>query len=363
MIALVVNIVSFAVAIYLSIIGKPRKVQVVVWLLTLLITAGNIYVYIQKQEKKPYFDLITPHISSIDALNIVKSSYEQELKGYDLIDVIGSYYICLRKPDTIFHRFPEWVFLFRSKFDNHLVEYKVSDNRIPNHPFVGDIKKMLRGYWQKRESMTDRNTVEIKGGYTTYYIVAKKDIRDGSSFTKSYNNFLVVFDKHGRNLITSAGRGPDDNIGEAIDGITSQVLARAQVADRPTSYVTQWTEIVDPNKMRTLVIRKADFEGNDFYQSLSPIKNWEIDIDEAIYIAAKKGGKGFPLGKERIGGPGVARLYNGKRYNIEGSYWKLPYKIGIRPILIDASTGELYAMNNKGEYSKKWGKDFAITSE
>jgi hypothetical protein len=54
------------------------------------------------------------------------------------------------------------------------------------------------------------------------------------------------------------------------------------------------------------------------------------------------------------GGPGIFRLFNGKHRNLQGAYWQLPFRIGIRPLGVDASSGKVFAVNNDGIYSANW---------
>ena len=346
MIGILANIASFILAIYLSIRKKPWKFQAIIWAITIFITIGNIYTWVKEQGiEPPYVDIIAPHITSLEAFDMVKSSFRKELQDYNLIDIVGSYYICLKKPDLIFYRFPEWLFLFRHKFSNNFFEFKVSDSRIPVPPRIGS------------------GLDSIKDGQIAYYIVSKEDydvhgIRVGPN--SEINYLLDIIDEEGRTLISMQGQGPKDYISETTDGINSLVLARVQIIGRPSDDISEWREIEIPHRMGKIIVKKAEFKGNQFYDSLTPITNWKIDAEEAIQISVKEGAKGTPPGKERVGGPGVFRLYNGIRYNLKGAYWDIPYKIVIRPVLIDASTGQLYAINNKGEYSTKWEKSFDI---
>ena len=320
MIGLLLNIAAFVLAIYLSVIGRRRSVQIVAWLSALLITSGNIFVFLEGEKEKPYLGLVAPHVPAMEAFEAINRLYKDNIESYDLVDVIGSYYIGLEKPDRIFHRFPEWVFVFRHKRSKVLVEYRVSDSRLPTPPLFDDIESRIKKYWRMRRAVVGEANELVGDGYLVYYVVAKKGIYIGSPLNKTHKTFLEIFDKDGKNLISTAGTGPEDHLPETSDGITAEVIARAQIVGRVKTYVSEWTETVNINKMRTLIIRTANLSGGEFYRTVSPIRNWTIGIDEAIAKATGEGGKGFALGKPRIGGPGIVRLYNGRRENMEGSY-------------------------------------------
>lgn len=327
----VANLLMFIFSVYIRISGRSKVFQGVVWSVTLVITSFNIYGFmVEEQYEKPFVDLITPNISSIEAFKMVKRTFKKELEDYHLVDIIGSYYICLKKPDTIFHRFPEWVFVFRHKLNDELIEIKISDEKVPPPPKLGQgISK------------------EVKDGYFAYYIVTKSGY--------SSDNFLVdLIDMEGKCMISYAGRGPDDDISETNDGINSKVLARVQLACRDAERVSSWREIDSPIQMSKFTLRKAELPANKFHSKLSAIKGWKIDNERAIQIALKKGAKGIPPGKEGVGGPGVIRLYCGERRNLNGLFWNIPYRIKIIPLLIDGYNAQLYGVNREGEYSIKF---------
>ena len=99
---------------------------------------------------------------SAQALSIVRSGLSKEIGGYDLIDAIASYYVCLEKPETIFHRFPQWVFVFRNRRTRALLTTRISDSRIPRIPVehleavVRDTKAALKPGWIAYLSIVNR---------------------------------------------------------------------------------------------------------------------------------------------------------------------------------------------------------------
>lgn len=346
MVRIIVNVAAYVLAIYLSIKPKPitTRLKVIVWIIAILITVGNIYVWMhEQQQQKPFVDALIPNISAKGALAFVKDSFAEELRGYDLVDVIGSSYICLNKPDVIFHRFAEWTLIFRKDHD-HLLEFKVSDSRIPD-PLLIDSSALSK----------------TNDGQIAYYIVSKKGFYDFSGNKRlgsSINYAVDIIDHKGRTIIILHGRGPEDNISETEDGLNSKVLARVQIIGRPTDHVSEYQVIEDVSNNRTIYVKKAKTPISSFYASLLPIRNWNIDVEKAIEIAMKHGGTSTPPGKEQTGGHPTVRLLDGSIYNMHGIYWTIPYRIKIRPLLIDASSGTLYAVDNAGTYSTNWESSF-----
>lgn len=326
-ISLFITILSISLGIYLSTSSKPFLTQIIAWVIAIILILGNTYLYIYKP---PDRDIVAPEISSLEALDAaVKSFNNNDNKDYELIDIIGSYYVCLRKPQTIFHIFPEWFFIFRNKSNGNLREVKVSDSRIPKFPSI------------------KLSEEEVQEGWFAYYVVNNDKAweRKGK---------FDIFDEEGKIRFSIEGTAPLDKISEVIDGNKEKVLSRVQICCWEVDYVNDLIEIFNPEKTGKIVVKKTEIPTNKFYNLLKPIEKFKVSAEEAIRIAMKKGAKGFPPDYERVGGPGVVRLYNGKYYNLEGTFWKIPYKIGIRPILVDSKSGELYAVNDKGEYSVNW---------
>jgi hypothetical protein len=348
MLPIIVNVASFVLAIYLSILGKNKRVRLTVWAIAFLITIGNVCVYVtQKSQETLYFDILTPNITSKEAFDILKDSFQEELKDCDLIDILGSYYICFKKPNLFFHRFPEWVFLLRRKDNTEILEFRVSDGRIPPLPemMISELDNLKHGQIA--------NYVNLKGSLEYLGV--------DNPFRRNSTTIVVILDEEGRSLVELHGTGPVDDIPEVVESVNSKVFARVRTVGRPTDHVSKITVIENPQELGEIIVRKATFETNQFYELLNPITNWRIDVDEAINRSIKKGAKATPPGKFGMsGGPGVFRLYNSRRYNLTGAFWDIPYRIGIRPILIDASSGKVYAVNNEGEYSTKWEEELSI---
>ena len=124
---------------------------------------------------------------------------------------------------------------------------------------------------------------------------------------------------------------------------------------RSTDNRQQYTVHENLSRLGKVITAKAQYPQTSFYGSLSPITEWRIDIDQAISAALAAGALATPPGKlGHGGGPGCFRLFNGKHGNRQGAYWQLPFRIGIRPVLVDAKRGKVLAVNNSGEYSDRW---------
>ncbi|MFZ1007062.1 MAG: hypothetical protein WAN65_09505 [Candidatus Sulfotelmatobacter sp.] len=122
-------------ATYISLrIERSSWIKVVSWVVVVLIALATVYLNVREQQRDTvYFDILSPRMTALEALTKAKRELGDD-KRYQLLDVIGSYYVCLKKPDTFFHRFPEWVFVFRGPVPDRLTEVRVSDSRLPDLP-------------------------------------------------------------------------------------------------------------------------------------------------------------------------------------------------------------------------------------
>lgn len=282
----------------------------------------GIHYFYPKTELDNY-DLVAPNITFEDALSFTKSIQSNISKDYELIDAIGSYYICVRKPKEIFHLFPEWTFVFRSRIKDEFIEIRVSDSRLPQTPLNAGAKDMFHD------------------GSFSYYIVPRTD---SFFISRDDNYFLNTIDNKSRTVSVVEGKVSKYSFGEIIDGSNSYILARAQIYGRPTDKLTRYQEVIDIEHSITIVLRKATVEMDDFFRNLKAIPSINVTPEEAVIIAKKKGAVGFTLGQEKIGGPGVFRLNDGQRYGLEGAYWDIPYRIMVSPVLINVETGDLYTI-------------------
>lgn len=339
-----VNVAALVLATYISL--RPEKkidFKTAVWVVVVLITAGNIHLHTKERSaEKVYFDILAPSMTAMEALDLAQSALNVSSQQYKLVDVVGSYYICLKKPNTFFHRFPEWVFLFRNSAMDEILEVRVSDGRMPQLPAMqlDELKDIDDG----------RIAMHMKFKVNLAYLGADIDANDDD-----LSDVVVILDHHGRSLIEIRGKGPEDNIPEVAESINSKVFARVRSVGRATDRSNQWTVIESPVRLGKTRVYSSRNPAGDFYKALDVISNWKVDVEEAISRAIAAGAEAIPPGKfGQSGGPGVFRLNNSARIDRNGTYWKIPYRVGIRPILVDANNGDVYAVNDSGEYSKRW---------
>ncbi len=283
-------------------------------------------------------DIISPHISTLEALERIRSSYIDDLKNYELVDAIGSFYVFLKKPNLIYHRFPEWVFIFRNKDTHRLLKFKIADSQVPKIPKIaGDL-------WRR---------VESDG--IAYYVRQKHSPTSRSKFK------LKVSDSQGKCLTEWEGGISDDAIPEVMETSNTVVLARYQIHGGESEMVSSLIRIEDINKIGSIEIRKATLEANSFHSRLKPLHNKFINASKAIELALKKGAKATKPDKEGRGGSGIFRLFDGSREGehinlLNGPYWDIPYRVGaMNPILVHAYSGEVYSLNKELKYTSNQG--------
>jgi hypothetical protein len=338
-----VNATALVLATYISL--RPEKklgFKTAVLGVVVLITVGNIYLHTkERRTEKVYFDILAPSMTAMEALDFAQNAFDISSKQYQLIDVVGSYYICLKKPNTFFHRFPEWVFLFRDSVMDEILEVRVSDGRMPQLPAVqlDELKDIDDG----------RIAMHMKFKVNLSYLGSDNTNEDDLS------DVVVILDNHGRSLIEIRGKGPEDNIPEVVESINTKVFARVRSVGRTTDRSNQWKVIENPVRLGKTIVSGSRYPAGEFYKELDAIINWKVDVEEAVSLAIAAGAQAIPPGKfGQSGGPGVFRLNNSARIDRNKTYWKTPYRVGIRPILVDANNGDVYAVNDSGEYSKRW---------
>jgi hypothetical protein len=340
-----VNVAILVLATYTS-LGpvKKRITKTTIWVAVVLITVGNFYLYRREQAtEKLYLDILAPNIPAIKALDLAKVGLKGDLRRWELIDIVGSYYICLKKPDTFFYQFPEWVFFFRSPKRNEILEIRVCDGRMPVLPSyqIEDMKHLGDG----------QIAMHMKFKVSLAYLGISQAIANGT------RDVVVILDRYGRCVVAMFfGQGqPYDGIAEVVESGNSIVFARVRSVGLATDNCTEYTVIESPVRIGKTIVSNAYYPASDFYKSLDPITDWRIDAEKAIALATANGARAIPPDKiGQAGGPGIFRLYNTWQRNLRGAYWQIPYRVGIRPILVDAKTGEVYAVNDSGEYSRKW---------
>lgn len=119
------------VAFFLSYRGKSLKVKVISFCLSAIIwvvtAVGQWYAM---TAPRLHLGLLGPRLSVTEAYDIVKK-HDENPDRLQLLEATGSYYTCVRKPDTIFLQFCEWVFVFHDSGHDNLIEYRILDSRLP----------------------------------------------------------------------------------------------------------------------------------------------------------------------------------------------------------------------------------------
>lgn len=273
-------------------------------------------------------DIISPHMSTLEALERVRSSFTDDLKHYELVDVIGSFYVFLKKPTLIFHRFPEWVFIFRNINTQRLIKFKITDSRVPKIPRIGG------ELWRKLEP-----------DWIAYYV------RQQHSPTMESRFKLKAFDSQGKLLTEWEGGVSEGAIPEVMETSDTVVLARYQIHAGEAETASSFIIMEDINQIGSIEIRKTTLEANSFHSRLKPLNGLFINASEAIEFALKKGAKATKPDKEGRGGSGIFRLFDGPREGehinlLNGPYWDIPYRVGaMNPILVHAYSGDVYSLN------------------
>jgi hypothetical protein len=337
-----INIAALVLGTFISLSpAKKQRLKIIIWVVVFFITLGNFYLHLKEQEiEKPYYDILSPNITAMEAFDFAKDALDIDLKIYQLIDIIGSYYIFMKKPDTFFHKFPEWVLIFKNMMSNEILEVRISDGRMPPLPYIklDDFNSLYDG----KIAMHMKFTVNLA------YLGA--DIAEAGDTT----DVVVIFDNYARSLIEIRGKSPYDSIPEVVESLNSKVFARIRSVGRATDYCKNFTVIESPIRLGKVVICSARFPADDFYKSLNPIVKWKIDVEKAIEKAIAAGAKAIPPGKfAHSGGPGLFRLNSSKKLNLHGFYWQIPFRVKISPILISAENGDVFTVDQSGNYNKK----------
>jgi hypothetical protein len=345
-----VSITQIILATYLSSkhLKLPPKTILPLWILTFFICAGTVYLIAsQYSEEKEFFDILSPNITAKESYAYATNNTEIDENTYDLIDVIGSYYICLSKPDVFFHRFPEWFFLFRSKETHEIIEVRVSDSRLPPRP-------------KFEESIIYKADSTIATGGVSYFFQYKIPLNYIDAYDASRGNTnseLAFIDYQSREFESIEGSFEShDDIPEVVESSNAKVFARVRVACRPSDIASGYRVVASPVKLGSITITKSVLDPSPFLNSLHPITNWHIDVDKAIKCAKNKGALAIPPGKNgQTGGPGFFRLLNTSyptsSDTLVGCFWSIPFRVGIIPILIDADNGKVYGIDSTGHYS------------
>lgn len=328
---------SFVLSRYISIRKESRRVKRISWCITAIIVLmyaiGHWY---DMKAPRLHLGLLGPHLSAVEGYDLIKrhGDYQDQLQ---LLEAIGSYYTCMRKPDAIFLQFCEWVFVFRSPDSGDLVEYRVLDSRLPDLPILS-ASTLFEGM---RE-----------GGFATYvsYNISPKAL--GIREIDNEDSAVHQYDAEGRVIVKTMGKGLRHSFGEINEGPNEFVISLTRACARPTDHLPESTVIERWNRFGDVVIYRTTHPKNSFYKRLVPIE-FALDAQEAITYAMKAGAE-FEVPGKRMVSTGAVRLYDGQDIDVPGPCWHLPMRMSLRPIVIHATSGRVYFVDDDGEYTAYW---------
>jgi len=292
----------------------------------------DILVKEHERQKEQSLDWLSPNISPVKAYEDIMSSFAGDLRDYELIEVLGSYYICLEPPNRIFHRFPEWTFTFRHKINRNVLQYQLFDARVPR-PLaikVPNTKKADIIYYivfkEEYDNVELRRALEASTG---------KRIEGNTFEVAFFNDLNLAYE-------ISGGATQRDRLVDTKDSDRFKVIGRYQALGRDyTSPPNEWLKIESFTGAYNLNVSTSQIESVSSLDALSPIdpKKWTVDVDRAIEIAITNGAIGLRPGQSNY--PGILRLYYIKGDNLDGIYWYLPYRLDLQLFVVDAENGKL----------------------
>lgn len=253
----------------------------------------------------------------------------------ELIEVLGSYYTCVRKPDSIFLQFFEWVLVYRNKINGELVEFRVFDRRIPELPVAADEAEVVE-----------------RGGFATYVVYKVSPRALGMPFDAETNYQIRIHDVFGRIKMTVSGSVPTDSFVEIIEGPNEIVLSRTRPIGRPSDFVSESSLIDRWNRFGSVAIYRAARERDAYYDSLRAIDP-EIDAEEAVTLALEAGAEFEVPGKQMLPA-GAVYLRDVNERGVSGPSWRLPLRMALRPILVHATSRRVYFVGDDGQFKAYW---------
>jgi hypothetical protein len=329
---------SLALGLYLAIRDKEdvtvRRVSWCIMALVVLMTA--IGLWLNMKAPRLHLGLLGPHLSAAEGYDYVKRHAEDQ-DQLQLLEAIGSYYTCIRKPDVIFLQFCEWVFVFRSPDSTHLVEYRVLDNRMPELPILPQATLL--------EGIRD-------GGFATYVSYNTPPQALGMRGMDDDDSAVHQYDAKGRVIVKSMGKGPRYSFAEINEGPNEFVISLTRACARPTDHLAESTVIERWNRFGDVVIYRTTHPRNSFYDRLTPME-FGLDAQEAITHAMEAGAE-FEVPGKRMVSAGAVRLHDGQDIDVPGPCWRLPMRMSLRPIVVHATSRRVYFVDDDGKYTAYW---------
>ena len=316
--------------------GAGPKVRRVGWCIFAAIVLMTVLgQWLNSRTPRIHLGLIGPQLSVSEAYEhaMVHASDRNELR---LLDAIGSYYTCVRKPDSIFLQFCEWVFVFRKENSKELVEYRVLDSRMPQLPVL--------------PPGTIENTPE--GGFATYVVYKVPPEALGIRRTIDTDAEIRQYDAKGRVVVTTRGKGPQHSFAEIIEGPNELVISLTRACGRPTDHLAESNVVERWNRFGDVVVYRTTREQDAFYGSLKPIE-LTLGAQEAITLALRAGAEFEMPGKHMVSATAVY-LHDGRELGVAGPCWRMPLRMSLRPIIVNAKSRRVYFVADDGQYRAYW---------
>lgn len=291
--------------------------------------------WLDSRKPRLHLGLVGPQLSVTEAYKyaLEHASDRDKLR---LLEAIGSYYTCVRKPDSIFLQFFEWVFVFRKENSKDLVEYRVLDSRMPQLPVL--------------PPGTTESTPE--GGFATCVVYKVPPEALGIRHTDGADAEIRQYDAKGRVVVTTRGTGPQHSFAEIIEGPNEFVISLARACGRPTDHLAESTVVERWNHFGDVVVYRTTREQNTFYASLKPIEP-TLDAQEAITLAMRAGAEFEVPGKQMVSATAVY-LREGRELDVAGPCWRIPLRMSLRPIIVHAKSRCVYFVADNGQYKAYW---------
>ena len=310
-----------------------RRAGWVIFAAIVLMTVGGHW--LDSRTPRLHLRLVGPQLSVSEAYEyaLVQASDRHELR---LLEAIGSYYTCVRKPDSIFLQFFEWVFVFRKENSKDLVEYRVLDSRMPQLPVL-----------------PPGTTISTPaGGFATYVVYKVPPEALGIRHTGDADAEIRQYDAKGRVVVTTRGTGPQHSFAEIIEGPNEFVISLTRACGRPTDHLAESTVVERWNRFGDVVVYRTIHEQDAFYASLKPIE-LTLGAEDAIKLAMRAGAEFEVPGKQMVSATAVY-LRDGSELDVAGPCWRMPLRMSLRPIIVHAKSCRVYFVADDGQYKAYW---------
>jgi len=328
------SVAALFLSLYVRSDASPAVRRVAWTIFAAIVLMTVIGQWLDSRSPRLHLGLVGPQLSYLEAYDdaLLVAPDRDKLQ---LLEAMGSYYTCVRKPNSIFHQYFEWVFVFRKEGSRDLVEYRVVDGRVPALPV----------------SEVSESTPE--GGFATFVVYNVSPRALGMSYgDESTNSEIRVHDVHGRVTMIASGEAPQGSFAEIIEGPNEIVISRSRTIGRPTDHLRD-SEVLDRwNRFGNVMVFRADRARDAFYDGLRPIKP-TVGAEEATALALAAGAEFEVPGKQMLP-VGAVYLRDLRERGVAGPYWQLPLRMALRPIVVGAKSRRVHFVADDGQYVAYW---------